>query len=174
MNEWASRILHKVGNAANSVMAADSASPNSVNHLDDFMKEIEQDQVAKMDYQQEFDKEVECKPSFEQLSYERIINEANKNVQVLKALEIILTERLAGFAANHNMWNKMRSNFESFEHSEGTLKLALDSFFVLVDHETSQSNHDPVLVDARKMVKDISAETQKKIVEYQKDRGKYR
>ena len=169
MNEWASRLLHKVGHAANSVMAADTGSPSVVYHLDRFMIEVEQDQVAKMDYTQEFDQEAECRASFEQLSQERIINEANKNIMVLKALESILSERLVGFAAHNSMWMKMRQNFEAFEYSEGSLKLALDSFFILVDQEANQTNQDALLSETRKMVKDMAADAQKKLVDYQKD-----
>lgn len=61
---------------------------------------------------------------------ERIIDEANKNIGALKALETLVTERLTAYTTLQNSAAKAKSAFEAFENFGGTLKLALDSFYL--------------------------------------------
>jgi hypothetical protein len=56
-----------------------------------------------------------------------------KNIAMLKSLDSILQERQAGITALHTSLNKSRVNFEAFDNREGTLRIALDSFFVFTD-----------------------------------------
>lgn len=86
-----------------------------------------------MYFHKEYDAEVECRPTFDQLSHERIINEANKNVNTLKALENIVGDRMTGFAALHNTLLKTAASYELLENVDGTLKVALDSLFVFTE-----------------------------------------
>jgi hypothetical protein len=83
--------------------------------------------------QKEIDVVLETRPTFEQLSLERIFDEANKNIGALKALESIVQERLNGFTAFHSTVAKARPYFEGFDNCEGSLKLALDSFSVMIE-----------------------------------------
>lgn len=77
--------------------------------------------------QKEFDAVIECRPSFEQLSHDRIINELNRNIGVLKALECIVSERMLGLHSFCNHLVKTQPSFELFDNSSGSLKIALDS-----------------------------------------------
>lgn len=79
---------------------------------------------------------MECRPTYEQVGQDRIIDEANKNVIVLKSLENVLNERMLGFNALSASVSKTRPYFEAFEHSDCTLKLALDSLFIYVEQVT--------------------------------------
>lgn len=83
--------------------------------------------------QKEYIEEVECRPTFEQVSQEKIVDEATKNLIVLKSLENIINERMNGFNAQNTSILKARPFFESFEHSDCTIKLALDSLFIFVE-----------------------------------------
>jgi len=86
-----------------------------------------------MYFNKEFDPEVECRPTFEQLSHERIVNEANKNINILKALENILSDRMAGYNSLHTTLTKTSSSHGLLENVDGTLKVALDSLFVFTE-----------------------------------------
>lgn len=86
-----------------------------------------------MYFNKEYDAEVECRPTFAQLSQERIINEANKNINVLKALENIINDRMTGYTALHNTLMKTNASYELLENVEGTLKVALDSLFMFTE-----------------------------------------
>lgn len=86
-----------------------------------------------MYFNKEYDADVECRPTFEQISHERIINEANKNINVLKALENILNDRMNGYTALHNTLTKTNASYELLENVEGTLKIALDSLFMFTE-----------------------------------------
>lgn len=84
MNEWASRILsaytdkHKVD-------------------LDEFMLQVTHDRTEHMYFDKEFNESIECKPTFEQLSYDVILSETLKNVDIIKALENIIHARMIGY-----------------------------------------------------------------------------
>jgi hypothetical protein len=86
-----------------------------------------------MYFHKEYDAEIECRPTFEQLSHERIINEANKNINVLKALENIVTDRMTGYNSLHSTLLKTGASYELLENVDGTLKVALDSLFMFTD-----------------------------------------
>ncbi len=65
---------------------------------------------------------------------DRIIDEANKNMGALKALEALVTERLSAYATLQNSATKVKAAFEAFEGFSGTLKLALDSYYLYSEH----------------------------------------
>ena len=77
--------------------------------------------------------ELECRPTFEQLGMDRIIDEAHKNVNALKAIETLVSERLSAHAAMQQSAHKIKTAFEAFETVDGSLKLALDSFYLYTE-----------------------------------------
>ena len=91
-----------------------------------------------MYYQKDFNEINECKITFEQLSYNHIINEVNKCIEILKALEHFINARMIGYDAYHTALSKSHASYEILENSSGTLKYALDSFFVY----TGQVSYD--------------------------------
>ncbi len=67
------------------------------------------------------------------MSQDRIIDEANRNIIVLKSLESIINERMNGFNAFSVSVSKTRPFFDAFENSDCSIKLALDSLFIYVE-----------------------------------------
>lgn len=122
-----------------------------------------------MYFSKEFDAEVECRPTFEQLSHERIINEANKNINVLKALENVLSDRMAGYNSLHTTLTKAGSSHSLLENVDGTLKVALDSLFVFTEQELLQCKQHTYLSDLRKSLTEMRLDAQKRITDYQKE-----
>eukprot|EP01032_Pedospumella_encystans_P009944 gene9944-11660_t len=156
MNEWAARFL--------SVFPERNKAD-----LDEFIQQVNNDQAEHMYFNKEFDAEVECRPTFEQLSHERIINEANKNINVLKALENVLTDRMAGYNTLHTTLTKAGSSHSLLENVDGTLKVALDSLFVFTEQETLQCKQHTYLSDLRKSLAEMRLDAQKRITDYQKE-----
>jgi hypothetical protein len=95
--------------------------------------QVTHDQAERMYFHKEYNAEVECRPTFEQLSHERVVNEANKDVNLLKALEIVVSDRMTGYASLNTALHKTGSSYELLENVDGTLKIALDSLFVFTD-----------------------------------------
>lgn len=73
---------------------------------------------------------MECRPTFDQLSMDRIFDETQRNILTMKSLETILYERHNGYSALNSSLLKARAAFEGFETTEGTLKLAADAFYI--------------------------------------------
>ncbi len=90
-----------------------------------------------MYFQKEIDMEYECRPTYEQLSLDRIIDEANRNMNALKSLENLITERITGFSAFAANITKYRNFAESFENNEGSLRVSIDSFCYFIDQVCS-------------------------------------
>jgi hypothetical protein len=53
--------------------------------------------LTPLDAQKEFNEVIECRPSFEQIGQDRIVDEVNKDIHILKAFETILEERVQSF-----------------------------------------------------------------------------
>lgn len=119
--------------------------------------------------QKEFNEDIECRPTYEQVSHDRIIDEANKNVAVMKSLENIINERLNGFNAMYASVSKTRPQFEAFEQSDYTMKGALDSFFLYVEQEILQSKQSIFLGDLRRSLNEMRVDAQKRLTDYQKE-----
>lgn len=83
-----------------------------------------------MYFHKELDANAECRPTFDQLAMDRIVDETQKTLNTLKSLETILGERHAGFSSLNGSLLRARAAFEGFETTEGTLKLAADSFYI--------------------------------------------
>ena len=81
----------------------------------------------------DYDEDKEVKPSYEQISQERILDEASKNIQILKSLETILQERTQSYSTFFAAQGKYKPSFEIFQYCEGTLRQALDALFVFLE-----------------------------------------
>lgn len=100
------------------------------------LQQVSNDQVERMYIQKKIDVALETRPTFEQLSLDRILDEMNKNLVALKSLEGIVQERMMGYGAFYASITKTRPFFEGFDSHEGTLRLAFDSFSVLIEQVT--------------------------------------
>lgn len=121
-------------------------------------------------YQRDLDEDQECRPTFNQLSMERIVEEAQKSISSLKSLETIVSERLAGFTAFNSSLLKARTAFEGFETNEqGTLKLATDAFFIFSEQELASSRQQLFLGDLKRSLSEVRHDAQRKLTEYQKE-----
>ena len=138
-------------------------------HFQIFCVQVTNDQAEHMYYNKEFNAEMECRPTFEQLSHERIVNEATRNINVLKALENIIGDRMVGFNSMHTTLAKANTSYELLENVEGTLKVALDSLFVYTEQEMLQYKQHVFLGDLRKSLSEIRADAQRRIGDYQKE-----
>ena len=82
--EWASGFLSD---------AASTTRPN----LEEFLQEVSTENTEHLFFQKAVDDKLamqnECKPSYEQLSQNSILVEANRNLAVLRAFDVILQER---------------------------------------------------------------------------------
>ena len=125
-------------------VAARSSETRSHGDFDQFVQEVNNENVEYLSFRRELDAEKEVKPTFEQISQERILDEANKNIQVLKSLETILQERSQAFDTFLSAQAKYRSSFDIFQYCEGTLRQALDALFVFLEQVRSVVTHRSV------------------------------
>lgn len=96
--------------------------------LSKFIEEIKNEHTEYMSYQKEFTNTVECTETYEQLSLERIMHQANHNIYVLKSFESIVDERQNAFNKFLDVISKSRPQFDAFQSTDGSLKQALDGF----------------------------------------------
>ena len=101
--------------------------------FDLFIQEVNNENVEHLSFRRELDAKKEVKPTFEQISQDRILDEANKNVQVLKSLETILQERSQAFEMFLSAQAKYKSSFDIFQYCEGSLRQSLDALFVFLE-----------------------------------------
>ena len=120
MSEWAARL---------GIVFPDKARAE----FDQFLDEVKGEQVEYLSLTKDFDELKETKPTYEQISQERILDEANKNLQVLKSLETILQERTQSYGTFFAAQGKYKPSFEIFQYCEGTLRQALDALFVFLE-----------------------------------------
>ena len=120
------------------------SSKNRAN-LEQFLREVDVENTEHMSFQRDFDEELECRATFEQLSHERVVDEAGKNILILKSFETILQERMQSFAVFLTALSKARGSFEVFQYSDGSLRQALDALFVFTEQELQQARLQQVL-----------------------------
>lgn len=127
MSEWASRLglLFPDRAKVDAEIIADDVSSNNLQNL-----------ALRRDY----DEVKETKPTYEQISQERILDEANKNIQILKSLETILQERTQSYGTFFAAQGKYKPSYEIFQYCEGTLRQALDALFVFLEQVCSPSS----------------------------------
>ena len=121
MSEWASKLMNAV------------LPDRTKGDFEQYLTEVSNDQAERMYFQKDIDIEYECRPTYEQLSIERIIDEANRNMNALKMLENLIMERLAGFSSFSGNITKYRTFADSFENSEGSLRISIDAFCLFID-----------------------------------------
>ena len=120
MSEWAARL---------GLVFPDKARAD----FDQFVDEVNNDNLEYLSLTKQFDESKETKPTYEQISQERILDEANKNILVLKSLETILQERTQSYTTFFAAQGKYKPSFEIFQYCEGSLRQALDALFVFVE-----------------------------------------
>jgi hypothetical protein len=122
-----------------------SDKPNKVG-LSKFIEEIKDENAEYMSYQKEFDPKIECNETFEQLSLDRILYQANQNIYVLRSFEAILDERLVAFNKFYETMNKARPSFEVFQSSEASMRHALDAFNSFTEQVTLFELYNDIVV----------------------------
>ena len=122
MSDWAARLLFPEKN----IVRGDG-------EFEKFVQQINNENVEFLSYKSDLQEVKEIKPSFEQISQERIMDEENMNIQVLKSLESILQERTQSFSTYLTSQAKYKSSFEVFRYCEGTQRQALDALFVFLE-----------------------------------------
>lgn len=138
-------------------------------NLEQFLREVDNENNEHMAFQKEFDEDAECRPTFEQLSHERVVDEAGKNILVLKSFETILQERMGAFSAFLNTLSKARSSFDIFQYAEGSLRQALDALFVFIEQELQQARLQQMLGDLRRKMSEVKVDAQKRLTDYQRE-----
>ena len=126
MSEWASRL---------GLLFPDRAKVEIDPNADD----VSNDNLQNLALKKDFDEVKETKPTYEQISQERILDEANKNIQILKSLETILQERTQSYSTFFAAQGKYKPSYEIFQYCEGTLRQALDALFVFLEQVCSPS-----------------------------------
>jgi hypothetical protein len=126
MSEWASRL---------GLLFPDRAKAD----IDTAADDVNSDNLQNLALRKDYDEVKETKPTYEQISHERILDEANKNIQILKSLETILQERTQSYSTFFAAQGKYKPSYEIFQYCEGTLRQALDALFVFLEQVCSPS-----------------------------------
>lgn len=135
----------------------------------EFIEEVEKRDAEHLSFQKDLDEELECRPTFEQLDQERIIDESNKNIQVMKSLGDILQDRMQSY--NHFLatLGKTKHSFEGFQYCDGTIRQALDALFVYVEKELQTSRQQLVGSEWKKALSDLRHDAERKLLDYQRE-----
>jgi hypothetical protein len=88
---------------------------------------------------------------------------------VLKSLENIMQERMQAYTQFLNTLSKVKSSFEVFHYCSGSLRQALDSFFLFIEQELQQARQQITLNDIRRTLSEVKVDAQKRLVDYQKE-----
>lgn len=97
-----------------------------------WIEEINEENAEYMSYKKEFEGD-DLKPTYKQLSLDRIEDQSAKNILMLKSFEHVLEERLFAFNKFLDSLSKTRTSFDAFQSSEGSLRQALDALFVFIE-----------------------------------------
>jgi hypothetical protein len=65
------------------------------------------------------------------------VDEVNKDIQILRSMESILSERMQSFSSFVSTVSKARPSFDSFQFADGSLRQGLDSLFVYMEQVIS-------------------------------------
>eukprot|EP01036_Dinobryon_divergens_P050395 gene50395-67497_t len=113
--------------------------------------------------------EVECTPTFEQVSQEAIIEEANINIAILNALENILHDRATALNSYQTILSKSTLQFEVCQLSRGSARNALDALFVYEEQDLQQAKLHGVISDIRKSVAEAKANASRQLADYERE-----
>jgi len=97
-----------------------------------FIEEINEENAEFMSYKKEFEGG-DLNPTYQQLAQDRIDDQSNKNIMMLKSFEHVLEERLFAFNKFLDSLSKTKTSFDAFQSSEGSLRQALDALFVFIE-----------------------------------------
>lgn len=113
MNEWATRFIsERVGSLV--------GEKNREKDFSKFLQKVNDENDEHMSLQHEFDEEAEMRPSYDQLSYDRIVDEANKNISIMRLLENIIQDRVQAHGAFNASLSKSTLVSENFQSLGGT------------------------------------------------------
>jgi hypothetical protein len=115
IDDWATKFLFN--------------NPNNKGDFKRFLRQVDQEGFDRSDG----DDEATCRASFEQISEERIFDELNKNIALLKSFETIINERMQAYVAFLGCQTKIKPAFDMFQYCRGTLRQALDALFVYIE-----------------------------------------
>jgi len=155
--EWASGFL------------GDGGAANQRPNLDVFLHEVSTENTEHLYFTRKVDEKFamqETKPTYEQLSQHSITHEANRNIKVLKAFEVILQERMLAYERFLTGLSRISSTFEHLHDTEGTIRQAFDALFVYTEQELQQARQQTVLGDLRRQVSEVREDTERKLAEY--------
>jgi hypothetical protein len=155
MSEWAARLLFP------------PEKPRA--DLDEFVQQVNNENVEYLSFKKEFDERKETKPSFEQVGQDRILEEANKNIKVLKSLETIIYERSQSFSALLAAQAKYKGPFDNFQYCEGTIRQSLDALFVFLEQDLQQARQQQLFGELKKALQLVRSDTQKRLADYQRE-----
>jgi len=135
----------------------------------EFIEEVEKRDAEHLSFQKDLDEELECRPTFEQLDQERILEESNKNIHVMKSLGEILQDRIQSY--NHFLitLGKTKNSFDGFQYCDGTIRQALDALFVYVEKELQTSRQQLVGSEWKKILSDIRHDAERKLSDYNRE-----
>ena len=118
------------------------------------------------------------------------MDELNKYVQILKSFETIIQERVQSFNLFLTGLSKAKTSFDIFQHAEGTMRQALDAFFVFIEQvntsskfissrlkliifyssqELQQARQQLGLGDVRKALSEVKVDAQRRMSDYQQE-----
>ena len=157
MNDWATKFL----------FPSDSKSVD----FERFLKEVDLENNDRMSRDKEKPGEIDAnnnlKATFEQLSSERINDECSKNLVMLKSLEVIIQERVNSFSVFLASQSKIKTSFDVFRYTHGTLRQAFDALFVFTEQEMQQARQEANLEELKQVIMQCRIDSQKKMQEYQ-------
>jgi hypothetical protein len=158
MSEWVSRL-------GASLLFVDKTKAD----FHQFVEEINNENIDFLSCKKEFNEVEETKPSYEQLSPERISDEASKNIQVLKSLETILEDRTQAYTTFFTVQGKNKTSFEIIQYCQGSQRQALDALFVYLEQELQQARQQQTVGDLRRALSEVKVDAQKKLTDYQRE-----
>jgi hypothetical protein len=157
MNDWATKFL----------FPSDSKSDD----FERFLREVDLENNDRMSRDKEKPGEIDAnnnlKATFEQLSSERINDECSKNLVMLKSLEVIIQERVNSFSVFLASQSKIKTSFDVFRYTHGTLRQAFDALFVFTEQEMQQARQEANLEELKQVIMQCRVDSQKKMQEYQ-------
>ena len=118
-------------------------------------------------YQKE--SKVECMPTFEQISQQAILEEANRNIAVMNALEAVVQDRSNAYNSFLNNAGKSTIHSEIFQLAQGSTRHALDSLYVYIEQELQQARQYSSLSNIKKSVMDTRMTAARHLTDYQRE-----
>jgi len=162
---WGTKAFHTASRIGERLLFPDRNKAD----FKEFIEEVEKRDAEHLSFQKDLDEELECRPTFEQLDQERILDESNKNIQVMKSLGEILQDRMQSYNHFLTTLGKTKHSFEGFQYCDGTIRQALDALFVYVEKELQTSRQQLVGSEWKKALSDLRHDAERKLSDYQRE-----